>query len=52
MFWFKKKIDESVLKEQHNFKNTYSFNERQKKRITMEEKYIGDRTKGVSYLVL
>ena len=52
MSWFKKRVDQSLLQEEHSFKNAYDFQERENKRKIMDDKYIGDRSKGVAYLVL
>lgn len=53
MQWFKKKFEQvTAPNPEFSFKKVYSFNERENKRKMIDEKYIGERTNGISYLVV
>lgn len=53
MFLFRKKLDELVgPKDEFSFKATYSEEERIAKRKNIDEKYTGNRQRGIAYIVL
>jgi hypothetical protein len=53
IFFFKKKLDQLVsTKEEFSFKSTYNEAERIAKRQNIDEKYTGNRQRGIAYIVL